>query len=85
MPEPRRRLYKEWYLSLDEFTIATDRPACLPEGNAGAGGRTEGFRRLVDHLWAMPDVPWSEGRSEVSGDRPASSLSATTWILASHG
>jgi hypothetical protein len=31
-----KRLNREWYLFLDDVTVATDRPACLPPEPSGA-------------------------------------------------
>ena len=31
-----RRLYREWFLFLDDLTVATGRPRCLPPGPTGA-------------------------------------------------
>ena len=32
----RRRLYREWFLFLNDLSVATGRPPCLPPGLSGA-------------------------------------------------
>ena len=60
-----RRLYKEWYLFLDDLTIATGRPKCLPEGPSGAADVAEGFRRASERLWDATGLSSQKGGPKI--------------------
>jgi hypothetical protein len=41
-----RRLYREWFLFLDDLSVATGRAKCLPPGPSGAEDVVDGFASL---------------------------------------
>jgi hypothetical protein len=48
-----RRLYREWFLFLDDLSVATGRANCLPPGPSGAADVVDGFASLRGRLPAM--------------------------------